>query len=142
MATPAAVPAATPATVDITFSDSGPLGMTLVDDVEEGVPPVRISACKPGGQAAKLGAPIDSIVVAVNGMDMLKTPRLKMLEVIAAEKAKGPVTFTVKPAPVPTAVTTPPAAPSNVASGGMKFDPYTGKELPKFDPLTGKQNWW
>ena len=87
---------------------------------------------------------------------MLKTPRLKMLEVIAAEKAKGPVTFTVKPArvptavttppaapaPVPTAVATPPAAPSNVASGGMRFDPMTGKELPKFDPLTGKQNWW
>ena len=93
-----AVPAATPATVDITFSASGPLGMTLVDDVTEGVPPVRISACKPGGQAATLGAPIDSIVVAINGMDMLKTPRLKLLEVIAAEKAKGPVTFTVKPA--------------------------------------------
>ena len=89
---------AAPSTVDITFSASGPLGMTLVDDVEEGVPPVRISACKPGGQAEQLGAPIDSIVVAINGIDMLKTPRLKMLEVIAAEKAKGPVTFTVKPA--------------------------------------------
>ena len=85
-----------PATVDITFSDSDPLGMTLEDDVEEGEPPVRISAREPGGQAEKLGAPIDSIVVAINGMDMLKTARLKMLEVIAAEKAKGPVTFTVK----------------------------------------------
>ena len=98
MATPTAVPTATPATVDITFSDSGPLGMTLVDDVEEGVPPVRIFACKPGGQGEQLKVPIDSIVVAINGIDMLKTTRLKMLEVIAAERAKGPVTFTVKPA--------------------------------------------
>ena len=56
--------------------------------------------------------------------------------------AAPPTVPMAMPTAVPTAVATPPAAPSNVAGGGMRFDPMTGKELPKFDPMTGKQNWW
>jgi hypothetical protein len=28
-----------------------------------------------------------------------------------------------------------------IQGGGAKFDPMTGKPIPKFDPMTGEQNW-
>ena len=34
-----------------------------------------------------------------------------------------------------------PVAQAAVPVAGNRFDPDTGKELPKFDPATGKQNW-